>query len=254
MQSEFLGDAADFWKRVMLEVIGPKKRLWVAAMVTDEEEWIGEEMTTYASLLGVPKNQIDYKLFNRESRRACFLKRDEHKQRHDYFLDPDTGLATKRQEKKCDAQHVTFAEVKKLLSDNNIVAVYQHRRHEKGGGLRKSARRMHDVHVVGCECSYVGMLFVTQNWTRAQNVRQALADRLGAAADRRIFLKPALRRRPRKSSQHRQAAGAAGPARPMTGRAPSAGSRRRSAGLTLNMRSVYWRSSLALETKAGFLP
>jgi hypothetical protein len=77
--------------------------------------------------------------------------------------------------------------VKGLLTDENVVAIYQHGRHEKRW-LRIAAARFRSFHVVGCECTSVGMLFVTKSASRAKDVHRSLVEHLGAARQRAWLL------------------------------------------------------------------
>ena len=201
MRRKYLGDALDFWKGAMLEAVGHRAGLCVAAMITDKKAWNHEEAATYADLLGVPTGHIELRYFDCKSRQAYFQNLGKRNGRRDYFLDPDigldAGLAKKKMKKgKADAQHVTLGDVRQLLSDTNVVAVYQHSRHEKNW-LNKSARLFRALHRVGCECTHVGMLFVTHSKERAREVHGALEHRLGAANWRVFILKVGARRRGR---------------------------------------------------------
>ncbi len=176
----------------MLRAMGPGTPLRVAAMIPDHEPWTDEEKATYADLLGLHVDDVEFNQFTTEQRKIYFLRLRLANQDADFFLDPDTGLATSKKEKKADHQHASPAEVRRLLADGNVVAIYQHSRHEKAW-LLKSAEPFRDVHVVGCECTHAGMLFVTRSRNRALKVRDALADRLGAARMRVWLLGPRLK-------------------------------------------------------------
>ena len=97
MKLGFIGDTHDCWKGFLLETI-ERSGLWdglsVDAMATDYNEWKEEDWQAYAGFLKVPRPQI----IRHDS--SLLVDRERYFQEilteGDLFLDPDTGIATRR--------------------------------------------------------------------------------------------------------------------------------------------------------------
>ena len=84
--------------------------------------WSTADVDTYGAILGVHTTQLlsTSQITNRARQTyfaVCTGMGD------DIFVDPDTGVAIRNP----DPSHVAAQEVFAMLSDDNVVAVYQHR-------------------------------------------------------------------------------------------------------------------------------
>ncbi|MFN7696837.1 MAG: hypothetical protein ACK6CU_20745 [Deltaproteobacteria bacterium] len=184
MQRLWLGDALDFWKGSLLEVLRtastPPSPLSVLPMFTDTG-WTQPELATYAGFLGLPPSALLTTSQLTKPGRAHYFATIASGFQGDVFLDPDNGIAPSKPE----PAHVAAAEVFALLTHENVVAVYQHRpQRVSAPWLARYVQLViaTGARVVGYESAQVGMLFVTKSASRESAVRQALANRLGAVA------------------------------------------------------------------------
>lgn len=186
MQRIWLGDALDFWKGALLQVLqvsAPAERtVRVLPMFTDPG-WTTAEMDIYAQLLGVDAEALlSTSQLTKTTRSAYFAPHNGLMD--DAFVDADTGIATGKPE----VSHVTAAEVVEMLSGANVVAVYQHRpQRVSAPWLAPYANRLtaEGARVTGYEAAEVGMLFATRSPSRDADVRRALSAKLGPAAGAR---------------------------------------------------------------------
>jgi hypothetical protein len=184
VQRLWLGDALDFWKGSLLEVLRtastPPSPLSVLPMFTDTG-WTQPELATYAGFLGLPPSALLTTSQLTRPGRAHYFATIANGFQGDVFLDPDNGIAPRKPE----PAHVAAAEVFALLTPENVVAVYQHRpQRVSAPWLVRYVQLVvaTGARVVGYESAQVGMLFVTKSASRESAVRQALANRLGAVA------------------------------------------------------------------------
>lgn len=193
MNLRYLGDALDHWKGSIFDLLRAKELLQnfaVDAMASDAEDWQPADWDLLARLLHVPKARIlSHSASLMLDRRRYF---GEIGHRGDLFLDPDTGVATKRV--RSVAQYVRPNELNALLDyePDRIVAVYQHIR------AQKTRERLHNVITAlrsdgrpfSC-CSYesgtVAMIFLSGSPDRIDLVHREFEELLGAHAHRRIF-------------------------------------------------------------------
>jgi len=194
MNRDYLGDALDFWKGAMLDVVrasnGGRRPVKVLPMFTGAR-WKRKDRDTYLALLRANDADLFDGLLSKNDRvtkaerQAYFDAFDAGGA--DVFLDPDTGIALSR----ATGQHVRVDEVAPLVSIGNVVAVYQHRPRgdRKGRWLRRYVNAFpadDGLKLIGYESAQVGMLFVTRSRERAGRLRRALYQRLGPTAPDRV--------------------------------------------------------------------
>jgi len=127
----FLGDALDHWKGSLFESLQEAQVLQdfaVDPMASDLGSWNSEDFLILARLLRItPAQIIRHQVSLRE--RARYFGEISH--RGDLFLDPDTGVATRRVKDHC--RYVNPPEIGVLLdaSPDRLLAVYQHVRAQR---------------------------------------------------------------------------------------------------------------------------
>ena len=218
MNREHLGDAYDFWKRAMLDILRKSGRtLKILPMFTDDKKWKEPEISVYKTLLGACTHEIGLtKTFARSkgSSPPYFADaKDAGKWReHDLFLDPDTGVENKSNEpgnkskesgskskesgnkSPKPTRYLKHSELGDLLGKTNVVAVYQHAPREGNGWLKTKLAnlqedadlRKHHIKAVGYEAGRVGMIFATKNEARSKEIEKELKKLAGTTAARRI--------------------------------------------------------------------
>jgi hypothetical protein len=196
MNQDHLGDAYDFWKRAMLDVLRRSGRtLKILPMFTDKE-WKEPEISVYKTLLGAGTHEIELtKKFARSKGSSPFddAKSAGNWSNHDLFLDPDTGVENKSNESR--NKYLKHSELANLLGDVNVVAVYQHAPREGNGWLKTKLARLqedadlckHHIKAVGYEAGRVGMIFVTKNEARSKEIEKELKKLAGPTAKGRVF-------------------------------------------------------------------
>jgi hypothetical protein len=103
MNLEHLGDAYDFWKRAMLDILRKSGRtLKILPMFTDKK-WKEPEISVYRTLLGACTHEIGltekFARIKGSSPPYFADPKDAGKwSNYDLFLDPDTGVENKRSE------------------------------------------------------------------------------------------------------------------------------------------------------------
>lgn len=183
MQRLWLGDALDFWKSTFIDVLrassSESRAVKVVPMFTDTG-WTTAELDTYVSILGVaPGSTLTTAQVTKTNREHYFAPCTRLSD--DVFVDPDTGIATA----KPTPSHVAPAEIFQMLSDDNVVATYQHRPQRVAAGwLARYVQLVADTRArtVGYESGQVGMVFATMSPVREAALRQSLVRRLGAVA------------------------------------------------------------------------
>jgi hypothetical protein len=194
---DHLGDAYDYWKRAMLDVLrGGGRTLKIIPMITDKK-WKETESRIYKSLLGARAHEDVW---------PDTFERKEG-QRYDLFLDPDTGIkrdksknhgnkrkkssnkSEKSSKSRVAAKHLKDSALCDLLSKTNVVAVYQHAPREPKGWLRKKIGELRKAHIkaVGYEAGRVGMIFFTKSKDRLLDIEKNLRDLAGPTAGKRVI-------------------------------------------------------------------
>jgi hypothetical protein len=184
MRREWLGDALDFWKGAILDVLRQSSpsslELQVLPMFTDPG-WTAPEIKTYAAIIGVAASGILTSACLTVGGRKRYFESVRQHVRGDLFIDPDTGLALG----KPKVTHVTCAEATALQTSDNVVAIYQHRPQRVSTpwlATFKAVLVATGCATIGYESKQVGMLFMTKSIRREEALRQALEKRLGPTA------------------------------------------------------------------------
>lgn len=148
VNQKHLGDVLDHWKGSVITLLDAALRdVHVIPMFTDETpmvSWPEAHLRLYARLLGVSRHRIlRARTQFRASNRAEYFSALPLPADADAFLDPDIGLAPKRD--RADAKHVKLSELATLLPANSrrIVLVYQHSPRDKNY-LNPSLKRVAD--------------------------------------------------------------------------------------------------------------
>jgi hypothetical protein len=228
MNRDHLGDAYDYWKRAMLDVLRKSGRtLKILPMFTDDKEWKEPEISVYKTLLGAGTHEIELtKKFARSKGSSPFADAKNAGKWSDYdlFLDPDTGVenksnesGNKRKEPRSKrkepgnkspkpTRHLKHSELAHLLGKTNVVAVYQHAPREGNGWLKKKLEDLRKdlrkdktpskdhIETVGYEAGRVGMIFATKARKRSFAMWERLRKLAGPTAKGRVF--PSRKKRP----------------------------------------------------------
>lgn len=188
MRRLWLGDALDFWKGSFLHVLRSSSPspmgLQVVPMFTDSG-WTSGELDTYARFLGVSRTALLLTTQFTNPGRASYFTACRGQVTGDTFVDPDNGVAPGRPQ----PAHIAPAEIAALLTDSNVVAVYQHRPQRVATpwlGRYTSLVSGTGVTTMGYESAQVGMIFATKSKERETTLRRALANHLGAVASPRV--------------------------------------------------------------------
>lgn len=187
MNLSHLGDALDYWKGSVIEMMRDGK-LQVVPMFTDLAEWAQEDIETYARLLHVEPDDILKRgkddLFSNATRDNYFRNLGEH----DLFLDPDTGIALSRKA----ARYVVPSEIIGLLpeSRSRVLLIYQHAS-RKANGVKEKLKSLRDTECLeGCvsfayDCGAVSMVVISRSRKRTGKILAQLKW-LSPVASRRI--------------------------------------------------------------------
>jgi hypothetical protein len=192
---EFLGDALDHWKGSILSRLqnnGVIEDLAVDPMLTDAEDWHTDDFQLYAELLQIRVDRIiRHKTSLNEDRNKYFAE-IEHS--GDLFLDPDTGIATKKASPI--SNYIKIKELCYLLDSEptRVLCIYQHVRaketrdrvSELVSALQESIPN--DVYSCSYMSSSVAMIFVSLTLDRIKRVNQYLIKYLRRRADKRVKL------------------------------------------------------------------
>jgi hypothetical protein len=124
---QYLGDALDHWKGSLFEHLQNANLLTdfhVDPMASDADLWEDEDRRLFAHLLRIRPLQIVPHAASLSTNRQAYLAEIAHT--GDLFLDPDTGIATRRVSNY--DKYVTPHELLKLLDParQRLVVVYQH--------------------------------------------------------------------------------------------------------------------------------
>jgi len=192
MNLRFIGDTQDHWKGSMIETLQRgdlMAGLMVDAMATDPAVWEEEDWQLYSELLRVPRRRIvSHNALLSVDRGGYFREIPEGV---DLFLDPDTGVATGKVQKR--DQYIYPKELAGLLTLSRVVAAYQH-----GGRSQIRPRLCTVVDAVGTQvpslacvayaATSVAMLFFSKDPDRIQPIADAFRALLGRHASDRILL------------------------------------------------------------------
>ncbi len=195
MNLKFLGDALDHWKGSLFESLQTAKILQdfaVDLMASDIEPWKQEDLSLFARLRRINNDQIIPHRFALRDRGGYFA---EISHSGDLFLDPDTGVVTKRvKERQC---YVYPTEIRRVLeaSSNRLLIIYQHVRGQRTsirvdnvlGAIRKQISGL-------AWCSYESSTLAIGSFAlkpeRTIEVAAHFRNLLGSHADRRIRSDP----------------------------------------------------------------
>ena len=215
MNLDHLGDAYDFWKRAMLNVVRkPGAALKIMPMVTGKT-WREQEFSTYETVLGARTDELVSTKFDRKKGFPPRCSTGARKwQEYDLFLDPDTGIENNKDKEPSNKspgpsnkrlgsgnnspkslKYLKHSELEKLLGKTNVVAVYQHAPREGNGWLKTKLANLqedadlgkHHIKAVGYEAGRVGMIFVTKNGARSKEIEKELKKLAGPTAKERVF-------------------------------------------------------------------
>ena len=187
MNLDHLGDALDYWKGSIINVIAGRG-LRVVPMLTDRTRWTEEHFEAYARLLHRNPDNVLRKsnedIFSSETRHSYFCNLG----RHDLFLDPDTGIAT---DKKAKKEHISLSDIVALLRDSRsrMLLIYQHASRDKDG-LRKKLELLRSTYGLKECCMFaydsgaVSMVVISQNRERTDKALARLKSWLGPASSR----------------------------------------------------------------------
>lgn len=197
MNSQYLGDAFDFWKGSLLSLLLKKgliENVVVDPMITDAQRWGNAEVQTYKRLLSL---DVTCTVFHCGSTfsggRSDYF--NEVPPDGDIFLDPDIGIATGKATRK----HVQITEIEKLLGQSErIVMVYQHSPlggnfHQRLSALKsqitdsKATDGSASVHCAVYHCGQVAMLFISLSRGRIADIEKALQKHLCVSAQWRVW-------------------------------------------------------------------
>lgn len=187
----YLGDALDHWKGSLLGEVQQHRLLHdltVDAMATDQPQWDDSDWQVYARLLRVHRRQV---LIHQEDVRNPDAYFAECRTSGDIFLDPDIGVATGKVSPRW--RYLQPPEVSQLISDDNVVAVYQHGDRSLMGERVDVVVRAIRGSAPGLDClSYqatsVAMLFLSRQPSRLDAIRRHFASLLGRHASRRVVV------------------------------------------------------------------
>jgi len=196
MQSEYLGDALDFWKSNILQILQPHfaHGLRVVPMITDEPKWDDELHEAYSRILNVEEEDIFRGMnFTRAQRDVYFESVMNAFPVQDLFLDPDTGIGL-REIKPSIAKlsHVRPEEITMLTKGNDrVVIVYQHAPRFKKwdeSAAREYCSRIRSGYRAGYVTNQGAMLFFCSDKTRLMKLTNELAAYTGEkVAKERVF-------------------------------------------------------------------
>lgn len=157
-------------------------------MASDLGSWNSEDFTILARLLRITAAQIIRHQVSLQERARYF---GEILHRGDLFLDPDTGVATRRVNDH--RRYVNPPEIAVLLdaSPDRLLAVYQHVRAQRVADridtvLTTLRDQIGDVSWCTYESATVAMVFLTRAPARTTQVAEHLASLLGRHAVGRI--------------------------------------------------------------------
>ena len=188
MNVTHLGDALDFWKGALIDMLSRHLRnVHVLPMFTDKnvaDDWTEGRLRTYARLLRVDRRRI----LRSRDRFPTPSRADDFKDLpvaivEDLFVDPDTGVAP---ESEGDGRHIRLSELAQLMPPGfkRIVLVYQHapRFHRDSNWVDA---RLKDIapssHFSGCrafayDAGSVAMIFVSRDRQRLARLHSTLTD------------------------------------------------------------------------------
>lgn len=191
MNLNFLGDALDHWKGSLFESLQEAQVLRdfaVDPMASDLGSWNSEDFLILARLLRITPAQIIQHQVSLQERARYF---GEILHRGDLFLDPDTGVATRRV--KDLPRYVNPQEIGVLLdaSPDRLLAVYQHVRAQRVADridtvLTTLRNQIGEVSWCTYESPTVAMMFLTRAPARTTQVAEHFASLLGRHAAGRI--------------------------------------------------------------------
>ena len=187
----FLGDALDHWKGSLISILSSKwliRNVVVEPMITDERPWSKHDLDTYRRLLRLESaSQICHGQSTFSGKREEYF--DEIPQEVDVFLDPDTGIATDKGNRK----HVKVSELGNLLAKSDrVLMIYQH---SARGSFCKWLLEIKKgvsygipgVHCTIYECGRVALFFISLSKARIHEIQNALKEYLKGTADKRVW-------------------------------------------------------------------
>ena len=190
MNTEYLGDALDYWKGAVLDGLqrqGCLRNLVVDAMPTDQ--WKKPDWRIYARLLQVENKQVIHHTHDLRKRKSYFMELKGQIIGCDVFLDPDTGIYTGKVYGGC--KYLYPRNVKTLLNGSNVVLVYQH------GARKKMYERIEEivnrvrqfcgnVECLSYQASQTAMLFFSWSSPRLDEIKVYFYSRLECHTDSRV--------------------------------------------------------------------
>jgi hypothetical protein len=189
MNLEYLGDALDHWKGSIFQSLHNGNVLSdfaVDPMITDISCWQPADYLLYALLLRIKAEQI-IKHDQTLQKRDAYIGEITHQ--GDLFLDPDTGVATS----KADKKYVLSSDVENLFHNapSRLVIVYQHIRAqrcaERVDNVTSTLQsRIGQFYWRSYESPTVALLFLSLNRSRVAHVEQHFKNILGNHAEKRI--------------------------------------------------------------------
>ena len=190
MNLQFLGDALDYWKGSVFEVLQQSDLLRdfkVDTMASDSEDWQETDHRLYARLLRIDQQQLIAHKNTLSGNRSKYFK--EIPINSDLFLDPDTGFKTGPV--RSLPQYLTPAEFLDLLKPDRIVAVYQHVRAQKTRNRVEEVLKVLHRETSGFSCtSYesgtVALLFFCLQNKRIEEIRDYFHELLEKHASKRV--------------------------------------------------------------------
>lgn len=183
MNLEHLGDALDYWKGGLIEMLdGLLRDLHVIPLFTDDPTtaWTQDHLRLYARLLSVPRDRIlaCNQSFQNALRQEYFAGLSLPEQ-SDLFLDPDTGIAPNH---GGNAKHIRLNEIAGMLpaESRRILLVYQHAFRKHDYVTRALHRVVDSDQLRGTSAfAYLGgaasMIFITRAKSRLNELHRRLA-------------------------------------------------------------------------------
>lgn len=190
MNTEYLGDALDYWKGALLGGLqrqGCLYNLVVDAMPTDE--WEEAHWRIYARLLQVKQEQLIHHTYGLKRREPYFKELKECINGCDVFLDPDTGIYTGNG--YGGSKYLYPKNIETLLNGSNVVLVYQH------GAWQKMCERVEvivncvrqscgNVECLSYQASQTAMLFFSRSSSRLDEIKAYFNCLLECYTDSRV--------------------------------------------------------------------
>lgn len=192
MNTDYLGDALDYWKGAVLGGLQRQRclcNLAVDAMLTDPDQWKEAHWQIYARLLHVENEQVNRPTDDLGKREPYFTDLKSRIIGCDAFLDPDTGIYTGNGHG--GRKYLYPRNVGTLLNGSNIVLVYQH------GARQKMCERIEEivnrvrqfcgnVDCLSYQASQTAMLFFSWSSPRLDEIKTYFNSLLECCTDSRV--------------------------------------------------------------------